>query len=179
MQQERNSSLWLFYLLFAMTGEVITGSWSIARSDRSPQAAQHWSSVAVWFRVRLPVISSASITSLCDMVRTVNTLILEFNCIDCDAGKVTTSKFPIPKPPAKVWCRGNRIWVEHCLRMQTVFWDKDSPTVSTDGLYTMLSIHRNHQHSPLRHAPLHGTSIRACVQVIVVMINQWWLQIQS
>ena len=34
-----------------------------------PKAAQHCSSAAVWFRVRLPVISLPSITSLCDMVQ--------------------------------------------------------------------------------------------------------------
>ena len=31
-QREWNSYLWLFHLLFGMTGEVITGSWSIGQS---------------------------------------------------------------------------------------------------------------------------------------------------
>ena len=58
-----NSCLWLFHLLFGMTGELIIGSQSIRRSDRPPgtvsQAAQHCSSGAVWFGfVRLPGISS-------------------------------------------------------------------------------------------------------------------------
>ena len=45
-----------------MTGEVITGSWSIGQSD-CPQVAQHNSSAAVWIGVRLPVSSSSGMSS--------------------------------------------------------------------------------------------------------------------
>ena len=72
-----------------------------------PQAAQHCSSVAVWFWVRVPVISSASITSPCDTVQLpIN--VVEFLCLDdcpCTDFALFCSETAVPltaQPPEAV-----------------------------------------------------------------------------
>ena len=62
-QLGENSCPWLFHLLFS--GQLTQA----AQAAQAAQAGQHCSFAAVWFRVRLPVISTASIASPCDMVQ--------------------------------------------------------------------------------------------------------------
>ena len=67
-----------------------------------PQTAQHCSSAAVWFGVRVPVISSASITSPCDTVQLPNCtymhiiyiyicMLAESHAVACKSSKCTIS----------------------------------------------------------------------------------------